>query len=73
MRRDQMDNTTGCSMNKYPALGDCPVCGVRWALSRDLVQGELLECDNCGTELEVISLGPVELKETPEAEEAWED
>ncbi len=56
-------------MNKRPALGDCPVCGVRLALSGELVRGELLECDDCGTELEVLGLGPVELKETLQAEE----
>ena len=56
-------------MNKRPALGDCPVCAARLTLSGDLVKGELLECDDCGTELEVLGLGPVELKETLQAEE----
>ncbi len=58
-------------MHERPAWGDCPVCGARLVLACDLVKGELLECDDCGTELEVIDLGPVELKETPEAEEDW--
>ncbi len=60
-------------MNERPALGDCPVCGTRLTLSCDLVKGELLECDDCGTALEVVDLGPVELKEPPEAEEEWEE
>lgn len=63
----------GCHDNEHPALGDCPVCGARLVLSCDLVRGELLECDDCKTELEVVGLGPVELKETPEAEEEWEE
>ncbi len=33
--------------------------------------GELLECGDCGSELEVISLDPVKLEEAPEAEEDW--
>ena len=68
-----MHNTTGSTMNEHPALGDCPVCGVRLTLSCDLVKGELLECGDCGTELEVMGLGPVELKRTPEAEETFGD
>ena len=60
-------------MNERPALGDCPVCSARLTLSCDLVKGELLECDDCGTALEVVGLGPVELKEPPEAEEEWEE
>jgi alpha-aminoadipate carrier protein LysW len=52
-------------------MSECPVCGAKLALSDDLVKGELLECDDCGTELEVIGLAPVVLKEAPEAEEDW--
>ena len=59
-------------MSERPSLGNCPVCGARLELSCDLVKGELLECDECGIDLEVISLGPVELKETPEADESME-
>jgi len=52
-------------------MSECPVCGAELALANDLVKGELLECDDCGTELEVIGLAPVVLKEAPEAEEDW--
>lgn len=60
-------------MHEPPALGCCPVCGARLTLSCDLLMGELLECDDCETELEVVGLGPVELKETLGAEEEWEE
>ncbi len=60
-------------MNEPPALGHCPACGTRLALSCDLVKGEVLECDDCGTELEVVGLGPVELNKSPEDEEEWKD
>ncbi len=52
-------------------MSECPVCGVRLALSDGLIKGELLECDDCGTELEVVGLGPVKLQEAPQAEEDW--
>lgn len=52
-------------------MSECPVCGAEITLANDVVKGELLECDDCGSELEVISLEPVTLKEAPEAEEDW--
>ncbi len=30
-----------------------------------------MECDDCGSELEVTSVDPVTVQETPEAEEDW--
>jgi alpha-aminoadipate carrier protein LysW len=53
------------------AMAECPVCGAELSLSDDLVKGELLECDDCGTELEVTNLEPVTVQEAPEAEEDW--
>ncbi len=52
-------------------MSECPVCGGDINLADDVVTGELLECDDCGSELEVTSLEPVELVEAPEAEEDW--
>ena len=52
-------------------MSECPVCGADLSLSDDLEKGELLECDDCGTELEVVSVDPVKLQEAPEAEEDW--
>ena len=52
-------------------MSECPVCGASLSLSNDLVKGELLECDDCGTELEVVGLDPVTLEEAPQAEEDW--
>jgi len=52
-------------------MSECPVCGAELSLADDVVKGELIECDDCGTELEVINLNPVELAEAPETEEDW--
>ena len=37
----------------------------------DAVVGELMECPDCGTELEVLGTDPAELGEAPESEEDW--
>ena len=52
-------------------MNECPVCGAELSLADNVVKGELIECDDCGTELEVVSADPLELKEAPEAEEDW--
>ena len=52
-------------------MSECPVCGAEITLADDVVKGELLECDDCGSELEVLSVDPVKLEEAPEAEEDW--
>lgn len=50
---------------------ECPVCGGEVTLSEDTVQGELIECEECGTELEVTGLQPFTVAEAPQEEEDW--
>jgi alpha-aminoadipate carrier protein LysW len=50
---------------------NCPECGATISLTDDLVQGEILQCPDCGIELEVISLAPLVLELAPEEEEDW--
>ena len=52
-------------------MGECPVCAAEVALADDTMAGELLVCEDCGAELEVINTDPVELAEAPSAEEDW--
>ncbi|MFT5504287.1 MAG: alpha-aminoadipate carrier protein LysW [Gammaproteobacteria bacterium] len=52
-------------------MSECPVCAVEVVLAKDTIAGELLVCDDCGAELELVSLDPVELAEAPTAEEDW--
>ena len=40
-------------------------------LEKDIVVGELLECPDCGSELEVLKVAPPALGEAPETEEDW--
>ena len=52
-------------------MSECPVYGVEISLASDTVVGELLECTDCGSELEVTALNPPTLAEAPESEEDW--
>jgi alpha-aminoadipate carrier protein LysW len=49
----------------------CPVCEADVRLPADVMENELVTCQDCGSELEVLSLDPVQLVEAPETEEDW--
>ncbi|NLB83447.1 MAG: lysine biosynthesis protein LysW [Synergistaceae bacterium] len=49
----------------------CIVCEGDVPLPGTLMEGELLTCSDCGTELEVITLNPVTVAEAPEVQEDW--
>jgi len=50
---------------------ECPVCGSKIELGTDMVVSELLTCPDCGTELEVAKINPIQLIEAPHEEEDW--
>lgn len=52
-------------------MTECPVCGADVALSEGTVLHELLDCDDCGTELEVVGIDPFRVEEAPGVEEDW--
>ncbi len=52
-------------------MAECPLCEAQVELEAGTVEAELLECMECGSELEVMSLDPPALAEAPEAEEDW--
>ncbi|RMF27439.1 MAG: lysine biosynthesis protein LysW [Chloroflexi bacterium] len=49
----------------------CPECEAEITLPDDVLVGEIVVCDECGVELEVIALDPVRLDLAPEVEEDW--
>ncbi|MCG8605548.1 lysine biosynthesis protein LysW [bacterium] len=49
----------------------CPICDADLTLDSDTIQGELVECSDCGTELEVTSIQPFRVQEAPQEEEDW--
>lgn len=52
-------------------MATCPECGSSLELDYDVVEGEIVECEDCGAELEVVSSNPLELDLAPEEEEDW--
>jgi alpha-aminoadipate carrier protein LysW len=50
-------------------MAECPVCGAEISKQKNTTQGEILECAECGVELEVKSLNPFELSEVQEDED----
>jgi lysine biosynthesis protein LysW len=67
-------------------MAQCPECDSTIVLGKGVKLGEYVECHECGTMLEVISLNPLELdyalgdedweeweEEWEEEEEEWED
>ena len=49
----------------------CPQCAAPIELAEGTIQGEILQCPDCGVELEVMSLDPLTLDLAPEVEEDW--
>jgi len=51
---------------------ECPVCAGPVAAPTDVILGELLDCDECGSELEVTEVTPtLLLAEAPTSAEDW--
>jgi alpha-aminoadipate carrier protein LysW len=46
-------------------------CGAQLELESDVLLGEILECPDCGVELEVVELNPLVIELAPEIEEDW--
>ena len=49
----------------------CPICESTIDIAEGTVVGELMECEDCGSELEVTSVDPITVAEAPEVEEDW--
>jgi alpha-aminoadipate carrier protein LysW len=50
-------------------MAECPVCGAEVTLASDVEKGEIIACDDCGSELEVTDKDSVQ--EAPQEEEDW--
>ncbi len=49
----------------------CPECAADIPLCEETLLGEIIQCPECGAELEVVNLNPVALELAPEEEEDW--
>ena len=52
------------------ATAECPECFSEMEL-REVMQGEIVRCSDCGADLEVRGLEPLVLQLAPEEEEDW--
>ena len=50
-------------------MAECPVCGAGLTLAADVEEGEIIACDDCGSELDVT--GKDSVQEAPQEEEDW--
>ena len=50
-------------------MAECPVCGAGLTLASDVEEGEIIVCDDRGSELEVT--GKDSVQEAPQEEEDW--
>ena len=50
---------------------ECPECAAQVEVEADAMAGEIVECADCGVELEVTGLNPLVLALAPEVEEDW--
>jgi alpha-aminoadipate carrier protein LysW len=57
-------------MEKF-AMPACPECDAELVIPVNAMENELMSCPDCGTELEIISLSPVQVERAPEVEEDW--
>ena len=53
------------------AVANCPLCAAEVELAEGTEKSEIIECPECGGELEVESVSPPKLIEAPEEEEDW--
>lgn len=49
----------------------CPECDARVSLRPDVERGEVVQCAECGAELEVLTLDPTTFTLAPPEEEDW--
>lgn len=50
--------------------GECPECFAGVAV-QEVMQNEIVQCSECGADLEVTALDPLTLELAPEEEEDW--
>jgi len=49
----------------------CIICETNLTIKEDALPNEIITCDECGSDLEIISLNPLIIKEAPHEEEDW--
>ena len=52
-------------------MTNCITCGAELNINKNTVLNEIIICNDCGAELEIISLTPIKIAEAPKEEEDW--
>lgn len=50
---------------------ECPECAAALTVAPNILVGEILDCTECGAELEVRATSPIRVELAPEVEEDW--
>ena len=58
-------------MENMMTASACPECDASPGIPDDAMENELIVCVDCGAELEIVSLAPLQLELAPEVEEDW--
>ena len=61
-------------MRTDQALSVCPECDAQIEIDEyDVDKGEVISCPECGVDLEVIGLSPLELDLAPREDAEWDE
>lgn len=52
-------------------MAECPECASNVSVPEDVMANEIVACETCGLELEVVSTSPLTVDLAPEEEEDW--
>lgn len=59
-------------MNELTQLiAACPECAAELQVPSDVLNGEVVPCEGCDADLEVVETRPLQLQLAPEIEEDW--
>ncbi len=52
-------------------MANCTECAAEVTVPDDPLEGEIVDCTTCGTELEIVEVSPPVLQRAPELAEDW--
>jgi len=58
------------ALKTVTGTAECPECFAEIQL-KNVMENEITQCSDCGADLEVINIDPLELALAPEEEEDW--
>ena len=65
----EVDGTSMINPKESIIMAECPICRGEVEIEEDTLLGELVECPDCGTELEVTGVDPFTVDEASEVDD----